>query len=214
MAIPAGAHAFGVNTASVFADTAAVGISVSYVLAGTIGLHVDGPLLLAHTPLGETTGPLEPVPDGEPVTLTAGDVVVFPTDVALHIRNAGQRTATLISVLIVTTDAPAGEPQAVEDDAVRYQQLGLIDEDDWANVPAGPLTVSLQRTLLPQGATYGPYVVEPWAPELLSVETGLMEVGLDFDGDGMPDSWFAIQWNMTPGDMLAGERVRAIRAST
>lgn len=189
------------------------GVNVSYVLAGTIELHVAGELLVGRAVAGEPTGALQPAASGAPVTLGQGDLVAFPNGAARHTRNIGSDRARIISVQIVTGTSDPFAP-ATGDGEVSEEILGTIAPEEWAAVPDGKLVLELRRTLLPPGAALPAYRVTPAAPELLAVEAGLMELGFDYDSDGAPDQWLAAESFMPPNELLAGVEERFIRAST
>lgn len=188
------------------------GINLSYVLAGTIEMHVAGEVRVGRATPGQPTGALEPVATGEPVTLNQGDLVVFPNQAERHTRNIGPDRARIIAIQIVAAESDVALPPI--DEEVTEQSLGTIAAPEWAAVPPGELTVSLRRTLLPPGGELPMYRVTAGAPELLNVEAGLMEIGFDYDSDGTSDQWIAVDGFVPLNEMLAGVSERFIRAST
>ncbi len=57
-----------------------------------------------------------------------------------------------------------------------------------------------------------PYTVPEDTAELLAIEAGVMEVGLDFDGDGAPESWTPLQRHQPVNELLG--LIRELRAGT
>ena len=188
------------------------GLNVAYLLAGSFELHVAGPVLLGRA-AGGLTGPLAAAPEGEPISLAPGDLVAFPNHAERHARNIGPDRARLLSIQFLDVGLGGAVP-ARGDDEIRRELLGTIVPEAWAAVPPGDLELDLRRTLVPAGAALPSYRVTPATPELLAVEAGLMEIGFDYDGDGIPEQWLAVDAFIPINEMLEGTEERFIRAST
>jgi hypothetical protein len=189
-------------------------VEVDYVVAGKIAIREQGPLLVAEVgPIGDL-GDLRPVAQGTETVLDQGDIAVYQLAAPQEARNVGDTAATVVSVLIGVDDPDVVDPQAMASfDGVAFEQLGAFSSHDLAVVLADRSELTLRRTLLPAGSALPPYPFDPSAPDLLAVEAGTMEVGLDLDGDGTPEWWQSIQQHQAVNQLIGGTD-RAIRAAS
>jgi hypothetical protein len=188
------------------------GINLSYVLTGSLVVHVDGPMLVGRSKPGDAPGPLEAVPNGDAVTLNQGDVFSFRTESTLHARNARQVESIVLTTLLLATGAAGDFPDA-RTDSFSIDVLASLDEAAWAAVPRGSVNITVTRTLAQPGAELEPYEVSREAPELLVVESGLLELWTDTDFDRAPDAWEPVIPSTAFDDYVILTPSRVIRAS-
>jgi len=120
----------------------------------------------------------------------------------------------VVSVLIGVDNPDAVEPQATANfDGATFEQLGAFSSHDLAAVLADRREITLRRTSLPAGSALPPYPFDPSASDLLVMKAGTMEVGLDLDGDGIPEWWQSIQQHQAVNQLIGGTD-RAIRAAS
>ena len=88
--------------------------------SGTITVQVEGPMtvtrgaglgeaMAAAETSGDLSGLMESIPEGESVTLEAGDAAYIPANSAGEFRNDGQERAVSLAFLVIPAEGMSGE---------------------------------------------------------------------------------------------------------
>jgi hypothetical protein len=146
------------------------GVGIEAVTEGAYTVRLDAPFAVVRG------GDEEEIAPGTDVTLTPGEVGVFPDYAApADIRNDGSGPASVIGVAVVSNESTA-TPAPSLPMGLETEELARAVPADWRRLPSGPVTLTLRRLTLPAGAALGPY--EASGLETFLVEQG--EVGLVF----------------------------------
>ena len=141
------------------------GVGAEVVQSGTYALRLDAPIRIRRD---GSSRPVEEIPAGVEVTLDPGDTAIYPDYSTLGtIRNAGTEPLVVVGVAIVDAEG-SGIPTPPLPIGAKTEYLAGANASDWWALPAGPVTVSLWRLTLPEGACVGPYGgvgLEAWRVE-------------------------------------------------
>jgi hypothetical protein len=141
------------------------GVGVEVVQSGAYTLRLDAPIRIRRD---GSPRPVEAIPAGVEVTLGPGDTAIYPDYSTLGtIRNVGTEPMVVVGVAIVDAEG-SGLPTPPLPAGARTEYLAGANPSDWGALPAGPVTVSLWRLTLPEGASVGPYEgvgLEAWRVE-------------------------------------------------
>jgi hypothetical protein len=120
------------------------GPHIEHVLAGELGVRVEGPLRVLRASPDGTPAPAERVAPGTEVVLRPGDTAVYGLELAATYRNAGWAPVHVAAGGIFAGSPPVPPAgYAIPSVAERYPA---------PEPPPGPLAVTLQRaTLAPEG---------------------------------------------------------------
>ena len=132
-------------------ETIASGVGVEVVQSGTYSLQLEAPLRVQRA---GSSRPGKEIPAGTTVTLTAGDVAIYPDYAAAgDIRNAGADPVTLLGVAIIAPEG-SGTPVPTPPTGLQATLLAHIPPADWTALPPGPLHLALRQLSLPPGAEH------------------------------------------------------------
>ena len=146
----------------------ATGVGIEVVQSGTYGLQRATSFRVQRK-----TGPgVEEVAARQDILLGPGDAAIYG-DYAQRgtIRNTGTEPVVVIGMAVVTM-AGSGSELPPLPEGVRVELLASSLATDWANLPDGPVAVSLWRLRLPERSSVGPYAGA--GLEALAVEQGMI----------------------------------------
>jgi hypothetical protein len=145
-------------------QTVMPGVGLEAVTEGAYTVRLDAPFAVVRG------GDEEEIAPGTDVTLTPGEVGVFPDYAApAEVRNDGSGPASVIGVAVVSNESTA-TPAPSLPMGLETEELARAVPADWRRLPPGPVTLTLRRLTLPVGAALGPY-------EAIGLETFLVEQG-------------------------------------
>ncbi len=168
--------------------------------SGTLTVLVDGEAVIAEGGDGDTPQQARVPPVGEAFDLTAGDQIVYPSDVPFGFANRGQETTSVLAALIVPAGSgrpPAsswvdGTPTPDALTGVSSQILGDAVAIQW---PANPHLVVLDRLALAPGQS----IPGRGGPVLLAVESGRFGFALVDGQFQVTRGASGLEANATPG---------------
>jgi hypothetical protein len=154
------------------AEGVAAGVGIEIVQSGTYSLQMDSSLRVQRATASVAH---ENVVAGREILLGSGDAVTI-ADYAGQgtIRNAGDQPVVVLGMAVVTM-AGSGIALPPLPGGARLEPLASSQPTDWANLPPGPVAVSLWRLRLPASTSVGPYAGA--GLEALSVESGMISRG-------------------------------------
>jgi hypothetical protein len=115
---------FGLEPGSALPVEESPGAGIVLVESGRLTVEVDGPVtvtrgagineaMVAAEETGDFSGMLEPVAEGEAVSLDVGDAAYIPGDVPGEIRNEGDERATGLAFIVYPAEGMMGEATPV-----------------------------------------------------------------------------------------------------
>lgn len=195
---------------SVNFDGGTAGAVLDYVETGSLRMRLDQTPLLVWRSAAGVGAPPESIAAGEEVDLGPGDIALHPLQFPWTATNEGSTDAVVLSVVIVSALVALANPVETYTD-VSVESLGGAGVADWAAIPSGPIAVSLDRTTLEPGVALPPAPVVPASPQLLTVESGVMEID-DLLADGTRVGALTVQ----PGGVIPlpypDQATRVVRA--
>jgi hypothetical protein len=163
------------------ADMVTSGVGAEVIQSGAYALRLDTTIEIQR---GGASQESEEILARTEVVLGPGDIAIYPDYTGQgSIRSIGDEPVVIVGVAIVSIEG-LGVPAPQLPVGVRAEQLSRSVDTDWRSVPAGPLTVSLWRLMLPEGTNMGPY--EGTGLEALLVESGMIERGFLGAGESTP----------------------------
>jgi hypothetical protein len=148
-------------------EMAEVGAGVEVIESGAYTLRLDAPMRIQRD--GASQAAVE-IPAQAEVILGPGDTAIYPDNtVPGAIGNGGDEPVVVIGVTIHGMEGSGVRAPRLPT-GVRLERLSHTISSEWRSLPAGPVSVSVWRLMLPEETGVGPY--EATGLESLWIESG------------------------------------------
>jgi hypothetical protein len=191
-------------------ETITAGVGVEVVQSGSYTLWLEAPLRVQRGGVPDRT---EAIPARTEVTLTAGDVVIYPDYAASgEVRNTGATPVTLVGFAIVAAGG-SGTPVPMTPQGVQATLWEHALPTEWATLPPGPLNLTLHQVTLLPGTSIAAY--QPAGVQAIRITSGMISRNLIRIGDALPSGPPLVQTaGSTISSVLPDSRLQETLANT